>query len=303
MDPIPLRTALRGGAREGRHAPVKRLVVNADDLGADPARNAGIFAAVRGGAVTSVSVLVNGPAFEASREELAALCRRGLSVGLHLNLSEGRPLASGLRRLVGVDRAFLGKWAAHARLEDGEDAELAREVSRETEAQLGALVAAGLSPDHLDGHQHVHLYPAVLPLALEAARCAGIRWFRVPDQHLALERQASGLPPGAARFATLAARARPAVEAAGLRCADHFRGLDLVGRLDQETLHHVVAALDEGVTELMVHPGHAGPDVGPFSRFSSPARDTERLDLLRPGFRRALARAGAVLGPFPGEDD
>ena len=43
---------------------MKRLIVNADDLGADEARNRGIFEAIDAGVVTSVSLLANGPSFE-----------------------------------------------------------------------------------------------------------------------------------------------------------------------------------------------------------------------------------------------
>ena len=111
------------------------------------------------------------------------------------------------------------------------------------------------------------------------------------------------MPTGAARFAALGAQARPAVEAVGLRCADRFLGLELVDRLDRAALDRVVSALAEGVTELMVHPGYAGSQGGAFSGFSSLARDTERMALLHPGVRRALAVAGATLGPFPGEID
>jgi D-alanine-D-alanine ligase-like ATP-grasp enzyme len=40
---------------------MRRLIVNADDLGADEARNEGIFEAIRAGVVTSASILPNGP--------------------------------------------------------------------------------------------------------------------------------------------------------------------------------------------------------------------------------------------------
>ena len=43
---------------------MKRLIVNADDLGADEARNRGIFEAIDAEVLTSVSLLVNGPGVE-----------------------------------------------------------------------------------------------------------------------------------------------------------------------------------------------------------------------------------------------
>lgn len=281
---------------------MKLLVVNADDLGADRARNQGIFEAARAGAVTSVSVLVNGPAFAECLEPLAEQAGDGLSVGLHLNLSEGQPVARGLRLLTGCGADFLGKWVAHALLDDGADAALGDEVRRELAAQLECLRAAGIHPDHLDGHQHVHLWPAVLGPALEAARNAGIRWFRVPTPpwHAPPGAQTPATDP--ARFAAQGVRAHPAVRAAGLHCVDRFLGLDLIDRVDENALCRAVAGLGEGVTELMVHPGRVGPVAGPFASFSSLARETERSALLHPRFHRALAQAGAVLGPFPRTD-
>jgi len=55
------------------------------------------------------------------------------------------------------------------------------------------------------------------------------------------------------------------------------------------------------VTELMVHPGRAlrVPASGPFSGFSTPAREQELETLLHAGFGPALSDAGVTLTPFP----
>ena len=47
---------------------MKSLIINADDMGADEARNRGIFEAIEAGRVTSVSVLANGDGFEDAME-------------------------------------------------------------------------------------------------------------------------------------------------------------------------------------------------------------------------------------------
>ncbi len=39
---------------------MRRLIINADDLGADHARNEGIFEAIEAGVVTAASILANG---------------------------------------------------------------------------------------------------------------------------------------------------------------------------------------------------------------------------------------------------
>src|SRR5256885_1605152 len=70
---------------------MKNLIVNADDLGWTEGVNRGIAEAHRNGIVTSSSLLANGAAF-ASAVELAR-STPGLGVGVHLNLSDGEPVA------------------------------------------------------------------------------------------------------------------------------------------------------------------------------------------------------------------
>ncbi len=65
---------------------MKKLIVNADDLGLTPGVNRGVLRAFQDGIVTSASLLVTGSAFE----DAVALARQNpdLDVGLHLTLVE-----------------------------------------------------------------------------------------------------------------------------------------------------------------------------------------------------------------------
>ena len=72
---------------------MKRLIINADDLGADEGRNEGIFEAIRAGVVTSASILPNGPALDMHCRGIRAGRFEKVSFGVHLNLTEGRPLS------------------------------------------------------------------------------------------------------------------------------------------------------------------------------------------------------------------
>src|SRR5260370_17726545 len=69
----------------------RNRIVNADDLGWTAGVNRGIAEAHRHGIVTSASLLANGQAF-AEAVELAQ-DTSGLGVGVHLNLSDGPPVA------------------------------------------------------------------------------------------------------------------------------------------------------------------------------------------------------------------
>jgi predicted glycoside hydrolase/deacetylase ChbG (UPF0249 family) len=70
---------------------MKRLIVNADDFGLAESVNRGIIVAHRDGILTSASLLANGSAFD----QAIAASRQfpQLSVGVHLNISEGRPVS------------------------------------------------------------------------------------------------------------------------------------------------------------------------------------------------------------------
>src|SRR6267143_2007085 len=86
---------------------------------------------------------------------------------------------------------------------------------------------------------------------------------------------------------------RSALRGAGVRTTDHFLGdADLRPCWTKERLAGALAALEDGTTELMCHPGHAPSH----ARTSFGAeREVELLALCDRAAREAVARAGAVL--------
>jgi len=283
---------------------MRALIVNADDLGADSARNRGIFEAIAAERVTSVSVLVNGGASREGIQRLISYDKRPVSVGIHINLSEGRPISSGLRRLAGPDGTFLGKWISHRLLEHRDDKDLEAEIHQELSAQIETLMGTGLSVTHLDGHQHIHVFPAVIGSALEGARRYGIPWIRIPDEHDTLIpeiRNGCGESAEVAAFARFGAAARAYLDSSDkVHATDHFQGLRLKGKLSMAILDELLDNLPDGITELMVHPGRAATDrtSSPFSAFSTEDREMELRALLDPGFPGLLKKYGVRLTRF-----
>lgn len=283
---------------------MRRLVINADDLGADEPRNEGIFDAIVSGMVTSASLLANGPALGDALARIRSLKRRKVSFGFHLNLSQGTPVSKGHRLLVGPDGNFPGKITAHKLLMQRGNEDLEKEIASEMESQAARLRDAGVQLHHMDGHQHVHVFPAVTSVALRLAKRHGIRWMRIPDEPA--PPTAGSLAPAypelfeeARIFSGLAAEARVHLERARVKKTDAFRGLYLKGRLSVELLEEVLENLPAGLTELMVHPGRAAADDdGPFSYFSTPERLGELQALTDERFRTALTRCGVGLVSF-----
>ena len=283
---------------------MRQLIVNADDLGADEDRNAGIFEAIGAGSVTSVSLLANGPALGDALKRIRALDPGRISLGVHLNLSEGTPVTAGLRRLTGPDGCFQGKASTQRTLSGREDAELEREIRMELSAQIRLILDSGISLDHMDGHQHVHVLPAVASAAAEVASRHGIPWVRIPDEPVPdYPVQFTNVPvkEEALFFSRSAARVRAVYRAAGLKTADHFRGLHFKGQLPSENWADFLETLPSGITELMVHPGRfSGSNPGPFSGFSTQDRMKELIALTECSFFAGLRQTGVRLIRFPG---
>jgi len=284
---------------------MKRLIVNADDLGADEGRNAGILETVRAGAVKSVSLLANGPATTGALKAIRQGEFAKVSIGVHLNLSEGKSISSGLRLLAGGEGAFPGKTAAQRLLSQENNPELEMEILREVEAQIGLLQDAGISLSHLDGHQHLHIFPAVRKAAMRAAGKHGIPWIRIawePSPVSEEDQISEELKTEAKRFSDLSAGALPLLVETGIRAPDHFRGLYWKGRLSSHLLEKHLAELPEGLTEFMVHPGRvragAGAGAGPFGGFSTSDRENELAALLSPSFPKAVLQSGVSLISF-----
>jgi predicted glycoside hydrolase/deacetylase ChbG (UPF0249 family) len=151
------------------------VILNADDLGRNEKTNAAIFDLISKGRVTSASLLTNGSAFED-----AALRVRdfpGVSFGVHLNLTEGSPLATcpGLEAILNPDgtfhrekirRFFIGK-------------SLRRAVLEEWTAQVEKAFGSGVPVSHLDGHHHIHRVPGLFTTLKRLQERFGIRRVRL----------------------------------------------------------------------------------------------------------------------------
>src|SRR6516164_1415614 len=157
---------------------MRSLIVNADDLGWTEGVNRGIADAHRNGIVTSASLLANGAAFDDAVKTAGQL--PGLGVGVHLNLSDGRPAApprevtsllNEVGEFSGGPQSLLLRLTA-GRVDPGE-------VEKEWDAQIQKVRAAGIRPTHLDGHKHVQMLPGLFAVALRLAKKHGIPALRV----------------------------------------------------------------------------------------------------------------------------
>ena len=245
---------------------MRRLVVNADDLGLTVGVNDGIFDAHDHGILTSASLFANAP--ETSDAIRRARSRPSLGVGVHLALVDGTPTLppSRVPTLVEDDGRFRRSWRPFIVACLRGKVSLA-EVELELTAQVERLWAAGVRPTHLDAHKHVHAYPPVFGIVARLAGAFAIPVVRVPYERWSstsgdirwggrLGRQAllnTAMLPWARRDYRTAA-------SEDLR-TPHFAGRIHTGVLGSDALAGIVRALSPGITELMVHPGYHDDDL------------------------------------------
>lgn len=209
----------------------KRLIVNADDFGLTPGVNRGVIDAFRFGIVRSTSLMVNMPGFE----DAIALARQfpELKVGLHLNLTYGKPVLDPCRVPSLVDE--WGRYAKDkARIRDR--AKL-QEIGAEFEAQARRFLSAGLVMNHIDTHHDLHRLDNVLVwVAALASR------LEVPVRCLDADSLAARGIPSRGRF------------------VNYFGGSEAARRL-----HLIIESLSEGTAEIPCHPGYVDGDLSAVS--------------------------------------
>lgn len=264
---------------------MKRLIVNADDLGLTSGVTSGIIEAHERGIVTSASLMANLPG--AARTVRLVRNSPGLGVGLHLNLTAGSPLRES-PALTWRDGTFLTLFRVVLRVSIAERAR--QQAWAEMEAQLARARKLGLKPDHLDSHHHIHVFPALRGKFLEMARSLGVP-ARIPDEPLTLREWRRDPLAGLASF--FAGRMR------GRKDASPSTGHTIGERLhrsayDAVKLRAVLLDLPEGVTEFFCHPGHDDDELAKISGYTA-GRERELEALTAPGLREALDEAGVEL--------
>ena len=143
------------------------LLIHADDFGLTEGVTKGILRAMQEGIVTATSAMVCAPLhFERVKQHCSGLEGR---VGLHLQLTDGRPILTSREIPSLVDEN--GSFARHRDL-IGDTCP--GELLMEWRAQLARFRTLGFEPSHLDTHHSVHVLPAVLEVYRQLARETGL---------------------------------------------------------------------------------------------------------------------------------
>ena len=281
----------------------KLLIVTADDLGLTRRVNEAIEKAHREGIVTTASLMVNGAAFESA----AGILRQNpnLDVGLHLNLTEGRPaLAHGEISSLADAQGFLYRHPFE--LLSGVVRRCVRilDLEKEIRAQIEKAFSADVQVTHIDGHKHVHVLPQVFHLICRIAPEYGIKALRstserTPGLYSLIKRNGSRqllkqYVFGKALSAGFALASTMNNEMA-LTTPARFYGITQTGFLDIRAFAAIVDSLEYGVNEVMCHPGYVDDDLRRTPTRLHAQRERELELLTGREVHEVLQRAGVTL--------
>jgi chitin disaccharide deacetylase len=259
----------------------RRVVLHADDFGMNRAVTDGIVRGFTAGVLTATSLLANAPfakeALTAWRrlETLhstgrlpSAAARRELNepaapfeLGIHLNLTQGRPLTEktfpaelldGEGRFRGVGFLFRHFHRRNRRFEGGLRTELA--------AQVDFLIDHGRQPTHVNGHQYIELLPGLRGVLGELLARQGIRSLRVArEARLARTTLWRGMRVGkwglghVKRF--YAARLSRAADRWEMNSPAAYFGTCHAGMIDLQLMRQFLQiGLGRGLIEIGLHP-------------------------------------------------
>lgn len=138
------------------------VIINADDFGYSQGINLGIIEAHKNGILSSTTMMANMPGFEHGVE--LAKNNPKLGIGVHLNLTCGKPLLDNVPSLTDYKEfRNLSYYEKETELDEGE-------IYREWDAQINKIKNAGIVPTHLDSHHHINRIAPINEIFIKLAR-------------------------------------------------------------------------------------------------------------------------------------
>lgn len=248
---------------DGAAAVESKPILCADDFAISAGVSDGIERLAHAGRLSATSALVTLPRWSDDARRLAQLADR-IAIGLHINLTLGRPLGAMAHLAPDGKLPPLGALVRAALLGRIDHAEVEAEILRQIEAFRDH---TRRDPDFIDGHQHVHALPQVRTSVLAALTLAfpGDRKPLVRDpadqSGRILARRINVAK--SMLIATLSSGFGAGVRAAGFPVNDSFSGVSAFDRAHPYGAELARFLGHKGACHLvMCHPGVADEELG-----------------------------------------
>jgi len=241
---------------------MNQLIISADDFGLTESVTKGIYESIVKGAVTRTSAMMCTYGSTWIKKYSEGLDGK---IGLHLQLTDGTPLlpSKEIPSLINSNGNFPPQKTKHLYKVN------ILEIEKEWEAQMRAMLDLGITPSHIDTHHSVHQFPKVFK-----AYCAIAKKYKLPMR---------SLTPNMSNK----------LELMGLLGSKYcFRSwfsedLTCLSLIDQ-LLQAFQSINNNGIIELMCHPGYVDQDLKYRSHYLKP-REKELAIFLDPQLKVLLA--------------
>lgn len=144
---------------------VKKIILNADDLGFSKGVNDAILKANTEGYLSHASLMANTAYFDHAISEIIPNCPQ-LKVGVHVNLTCAAALLSG--NILSINGELKNTFVTL--LFRRKTKKVLEDLEKEIELQILKIKNAGVNISHIDGHEHVHIIPSINKIVRKLAK-------------------------------------------------------------------------------------------------------------------------------------
>lgn len=237
---------------------MRAVILTGDDFGLAAPVNEAIVEAHRLGALTTASLMVGAGSAPDAVDKARKL--PSLKVGLHIVLVEGTSILppAAIPDLVDSKGQF-STHLAKAGFKYFFCPGIRKQLEAEIRAQFKRFHDTGLSLDHVNAHNHLHLHPTILRLIVKVGKEFGLKAVRLPNEPPIRSYKASGkglVSRIASRiflYPWLAVMKR-ILRRAHIRYNDSLFGMADSGAMSLDLVLQFIRNLPSGVTELHFHP-------------------------------------------------
>ena len=237
---------------------MRRFILNADDFGMTEAYNKAVLEGYSKGILKSASICANGDAFEHAVDEIIPKCE-DLSVGVHLNIIEGRALTN-TKLLTDETGEFNNGYISIIKKSFCND--FLHEAESEFRAQIEK-IQSRTKVDHIDSHVHTHAIPNIFKIVVKLAKEYNIPYIRtqfekpylVPNfgKHFNTKYPVNILKIILLNSFTILNKKH--IKNSGLKTNDYLIGVGYTGMMDSHTVEYGLKNLkSDFIAEALIHP-------------------------------------------------
>lgn len=268
-----------------------RVILCADDYAMTEGVSRSIEDLAQAGCLSAASVMVTTRHWP-DMGSRACRMRAEIAVGLHFNLTLGKPL--GPMPMLAPQGAFprIGDLTARALRGEIDRTEIAAEVRRQVDRFE---TVSGHPPDFIDGHQHVHALPAIRDGVLEALVARGRRprpLVRDPADRIAAILKRGTALPKALSLCWLARGFGAAARQAGFPVNDSFAGVSDFSSTGVARDFDRAAIGAGSLHIVMCHPGYVDDELRTIDPVTVRRHAEHRLLMEKQPFADRLWRPG-----------